>query len=157
MTDVKGSGSHVVESVVKQIHSSGLFPDDKKLLRRIAYVESKDGTDRNTYRPNYYGGIWQVDLLGFQATQDTGSHPGLNAKHAGIKQKFGIDWPAAQWSDLLKPLYSGLAARLVLSNIPAAVPADVRGQAEYWKKYYNTGSGAGTPQKFIDDVAVLEK
>ncbi|XP_013404302.1 von Willebrand factor A domain-containing protein 2 [Lingula anatina] len=155
--EAKVSGTAVVEAVVDRIQSSGIFPDDKLFLRRIAYVESKDGTDSNTYRDNYFGGIWQVDRIGFESTQDTSSHPGLTSKFEAIRTKFNIDWTTVSWSDLQKPLYSGLAARLFLSNINQVIPRDISGQATYWKRYYNSNSGAGTEQKFIDDVTELEK
>lgn len=54
-------GASVVESVVSLIRESCLFADDKRFLRRLAYVQSRDGTDPKTYgRSNYHGGIWQV-------------------------------------------------------------------------------------------------
>ena len=81
------SGAAVVRAVIGKISQSRIFPNDNSLLRRIAYVESKDGTDGNTYRTGYHGGIWQVDQIAFQDTQDTGSHPGLVAKHEKIRQK----------------------------------------------------------------------
>ena len=43
------SGSAVVHAVVRRIEDSNIFPSDNQLLRRIAYVESKDGTDSGTY------------------------------------------------------------------------------------------------------------
>ena len=152
----KGSGTDVVEATAEKIHMSGIFPDDRGFLRRIAYVESKDGTDPNTYRDGYYGGIWQVDEIGFEDTQDTMSHPGLVNKFAKIKAEFGIDWSSVQWKGLEKPFYSGLAARLFLSNIPEAIPCELDEQARYWKKYYNTEAGKGTVQRFIDEVNELE-
>ena len=148
------SGSGVVEEVVSKVQS--LFGSDNKFLRRIAYVESKDGTDKNTYRSGYDGGIWQVDRIGFESTQDTKSHPSLEAKHKKIKQSLDIDWEKVKWNDLRKPLYSGLAARLFLLKIRAPIPSTLKDQADYWKRYYNTEAGAGTAQKFIDDVNKLE-
>jgi hypothetical protein len=56
----KQAGSDVVEAVVNLIREACIFPNDKLYLRRLAYVESMDGMEVNTYRPNYYGGIWQV-------------------------------------------------------------------------------------------------
>lgn len=53
-------GASVVESVVSLVRESCLFADDKRFLRRLAYVQSRDGTDPKTYRRNYHGGIWQV-------------------------------------------------------------------------------------------------
>lgn len=43
--------------------SSCLFNNDRLFLRRLAYVESRDGTDPKTYRQGYDGGIWQVSTL----------------------------------------------------------------------------------------------
>lgn len=149
----EASGADVVRAVVKKVQS--VFGDDHQFLRRVAFVESKDGRDRNTYRPGYHGGIWQVDEIGFDSTQDTRSHPGLVSKFERIKSAFGIDWRRVRWSDLRMPLYSGIAARLFLSNIPSAIPRDVRGQAKYWKDHYNSAAGAGSEQKFIRDVKAL--
>ena len=150
-------GADVVHSVVSMIQRSNIFPPDNEFLRRIAFVESKDGTARGTYRRGYHGGIWQVDLIGFQAIQDTESHPRLARRFNQIRRVLGIEWRLVQWKDLRKPLFSGLAARLFLSNIPAAIPAanDVLGQAQYWKRFYNTYAGAGTVDKFVRDVSAL--
>ena len=150
----EASGSDVVLAVVARIEA--VFGSDKKFLRRIAYVESKDGTDQGTYRNGYDGGIWQVDQIGFQSTKDTNSHPGLRSKYETIKKNFGIDWTQVQWRDLRKPLYSGLAARLIIFNVPDAIPCDISGQAAYWKRHYNTEAGAGTVDKFTNDVNALE-
>ena len=73
---------------------------------------------------------------------------------------FGIDWSSVTWVDLRKPLYSGIAARLFLSNIPEAIPAasEIEQQGQYWKTHYNSNadSAAGTVQKFVNDVLALE-
>ena len=153
----ESSGSAVVQATVALIQNANIFPDDRQLLRRIAWVESKDGTDSRTYRQGYHGGIWQVDISGFRDTQDTTSHPGLVAKFRDIQREFGIDWPSVQWEDLRKPLYSGLGARLKLSNVNQTIPfaSDLADQASYWKMYYNSILGDGTPEKFIEDVMAL--
>lgn len=151
LTRIPGSnGTTVVQATDALIRCSGIFPDDHQLLRRIAWVESKDGTDPRTYRQGYHGGIWQVDLTGFRDTQDNASHPRLVSKFQEIQRHFGIDWPSVQWENLRKPLYSGIAARLFLSNVAESIPlaSDVAGQASYWKRHYNTESGAGTEARF---------
>ena len=56
------SGTAVAKAAVAKVLSCGIFPDDHGVLRKIGWVESKDGTDPNTYRPGYNGGIWQVIL-----------------------------------------------------------------------------------------------
>ena len=151
------SGEAVVEAVVGKIHLSGIFADDNSFLRRIAYVESKDGTAGDTYRVGYHGGIWQVDQLRFFDTKNTGSNPGLTAKYEQIQVNWGIGWPSVMWSDLRKPFYSGLAASLILSTINESIPlaTEVEIQGNYWKTHYN-GNAANTVQQFVNDVMALE-
>ena len=154
----RASGSDVVNAVVAKIEASRIFPTEHRLLRRIAFVESKDGEDPNTYREGYFGGIWQVDPPAFADTLATASHPALVNKYAQIEQSFGIEWRQVAREDLLKPFFSGLAARLFLSNINPPIPlaGNIEDQAAYWKLHYNTPLGNGTVEKFIDDVRSLE-
>ena len=151
-------GKYVVDAVVNRIQDSVIFSDDNSLLRRIAYVESSDGEDADTYRNGYDGGIWQLDLTRFQTTSDIDTHPELQTKHQKIMQVFDIDWLNVQWLDLRKPLYSGLAARLYLSNNATPIPlaSDVVAQAHYWKDYFHS-NGGGTVQKFMNKVTELER
>ena len=59
------AGENVVEAVVARIRQTGIFGDDRSFLRRIAYVESKDGNDRRTYRAGYNGGYGKLTKLHF--------------------------------------------------------------------------------------------
>jgi len=59
------AGAEVVEAVVDLVEGSCIFADDARFLRRLAYVESADGTDDKTYAADYHGGIWQVRDLGY--------------------------------------------------------------------------------------------
>ena len=119
-------------------------------MYRIACVESNFGNDANTYQDNYHGGIWQVDEIGFKDTQDVASHNKLTERFKQIQNAAGINWQSVTWEDLRKPIYSGIAARLFLLNNPTVIPTTVRGQAQYWKEYYNTEKGKGTVQDFIN-------
>jgi len=58
----KGKGKEVVTKVANIINNLGIFPSDHKFLCRVAWVESKYGEDKGTYRPGYHGGIWQVKI-----------------------------------------------------------------------------------------------
>ena len=152
------TGEGVVGAVLERFRNTEFETNETKLcfLKRIAWVESKFGTDRRTFRTGYHGGIWQIDLKAFRDTQDVNAHPGLTEKYQRIKNTFGIDWIMVPWSECRKPLYSALAAWLYLSNNPRPIPADVEGQAEYWKLYYNTSCGAGTVEKFLEDVKEID-
>lgn len=41
-------------------------------------------------------------------------------------------------------------SRLYYYRIPVPLPEDLTNQALYWKKYYNTPKGRGTPQQYMD-------
>ncbi|XP_067662565.1 uncharacterized protein [Haliotis asinina] len=128
-----GSGTNVVEFVANLIRDSCLFSDDLQFLRRLAYVETRDGTDTKTYRPGYDGGIWQIDQDKFNQIKSSSTSSGLIGK---VQSLFNIDWNTVQWSDLRKPLYSGLAAALYLSTITEPLPQGVENQGSYYKKYF---------------------
>jgi hypothetical protein len=154
--EYEAKGKKVVEDVIRRIDNSGIFPPNNGFLRRIAWVESRFGKYPGTFRNDYHGGIWQVDEIGFRDTQNTTSHPKLKGKYEKICEKLKIDWENTTWEDLRKPLYSGLAARLFLGNLPSSIPDTLQGQAIYWKENYNK-TGKGTAEKFIEDVEALEK
>ena len=42
--------------------------------------------------------------------------------------------------------------RLKYWRVPKKMPNSLEGQADYWKKYYNSESGAGSPEHFIELV-----
>ena len=152
----EASGSDVVKAVVSKIETTGVFPTDHRLLRRIAYVESLDGQVTRTYREGYDGGIWQVNQVAFLDTQNLSAHPGLDSLYGNIQTYFDIDWQYVTWEDLRKPFYSGLAARIYLWNIGKSIPlaGEIVEQALYWRDIYNYN---GTSKDFINLVEALEK
>jgi len=139
-------GEQVVKKSISVVER--VLGNTKGILFKIAWMESLFGTHRLTYRPGYYGGIFQVGKKGFQDTQNVRSHPRLIRKFKKIKKAFCIDWRSVSWMDLRKPLYSAIAARLFLSNKPGAIPSTLSGQAKYWKVHYNTKYGKGTVKAF---------
>ena len=56
-------GIQVVDATLAKLLQHNTFTSDQGLLRRIACVESTYGTDADTYRDGYHGGIWQVCIL----------------------------------------------------------------------------------------------
>ncbi|WP_216670973.1 hypothetical protein [Mangrovicoccus sp. HB161399] len=52
--------------------------------------------------------------------------------------------------------YAAAMARVHYWRAPAALPkaGNTTGQATYWKRYYNTPLGKGTPKKYLDDYAL---
>lgn len=47
-------------------------------------------------------------------------------------------------------IYAAAMCRIYYLRAPLPVPEDLHGQAEYWKKFYNTSKGKGSVQKYLD-------
>lgn len=160
----EAAGTNVVLATISIIQQTSIFPDDNRLLRRIAHVESGDGLDGDTYREGYNGGIWQVDEEIFLMTLDITSFPFLLEEggiYPGLLSQLGIDWSAARWEDLRIPLISGVAARIFFaiaeqegSNIPDV--GDVMAQGEFWKSTGFNSNDEDTVQVFVQSVTALE-
>ena len=133
------NGTAVVLLSVVHIQQAAIFPDDNELLRRIAYVETRDGVSGTTNTC----GIWAVSEEAFARTKDS-RNIFLQLKVAQISQSFGIEWRDVELSDLRKPFYSALAARLILFLVPRAIPSktDIVTQAQFWKENYRYGNGS---------------
>jgi hypothetical protein len=93
----------------------------------------------------------------FDATQSSASKVVLLPYIKKIQQVFGIDWPSAKWTDLAKPLYSALAARLYFQikviNSVQSLPRAIADQAAFWKTNYRQD---GVADDFAGAVARLE-
>ena len=104
-------GTAAVLLSVAHIQQAAIFPDDKEMLRRIAYVETRDGLDSNTYSEENYGGIWAVSETAFESTKDS-NNTLLALKREQLLQQFEVEWQNVHLGELRKPFYSALAARL---------------------------------------------
>jgi len=86
----------------------------------------------------------QVDEQSFSSTKSALTA----ALRDDIRGKFGIDWTQTQYQDLMKPLYSAIAAMLKITKYYRAgnrnIPQSVDDQASYWSSSYtvNTWSDA---------------
>lgn len=151
------AGLHVVVASIDRLRQLSLFPNDNRLLRRIAYVETRDGVDIATYREGYHGGIWQVDEEVFLQTQDVAAAPELAMLLQEVEEGTGIDWLAVVWSDLRRPLHSALATSIYFTLVAEEIPGagNVEGQARYWKNYFSSDSRE-TVNDFINAVEELE-
>ncbi len=159
--ELEAAGTDVVLATIARLRQARIFSDDNRLLRRVAHVESRDGIDADTFRAGYNGGIWQVDEQNFLRTQDRIAHPFL-AEPGGIFElllsMLGIDWTAAQWTDLRRPLISAVAARIFFEIAEMDIPniGDVQGQGEFWKSSGFNGNNEDTLERFVEDVTALE-
>ncbi|MGJ8863732.1 hypothetical protein ABFP36_25910, partial [Salmonella enterica subsp. enterica serovar Kentucky] len=75
-----------------------------------------------------------------------------NSRYAPVLlNQFGIDLSRTVYAELrTSPLMAMLFCRLRYLAVSESIPATPEARAAYWKKYYNTSAGKGTPQDYID-------
>lgn len=75
-----------------------------------------------------------------------------SSRYAGtLLKEFGVDLSRTVYQELrTSPLLAMLFCRLRYLAVPESIPTTREGRASYWKKYYNTSAGKGTPQDYID-------
>ncbi|XP_005107396.1 uncharacterized protein LOC101857673 [Aplysia californica] len=140
----EAEGALVVSASLALIQGSCVFSHDFLFLRRLAYVASSDGTSPNTYRPGYHGGIWQISEENFTQT-----HHVATVDYDNMLKALQVNWTQAEWSDLRKPLYSGIAAMLTLERF-GPIPRDATEQAEFYEQHLG-----GQAKVFTDAVSKL--
>ena len=149
------AGTDVVLATISRLESAQIFPSDSRLLRRIASVETDDGLRLPTSLAQ--GGIWNVNNSLFEQTL---TDEMLSEKRTEIAASFpdlGY-WGEVVWEDLSKPLWSAMAARLILflpvvtntSEIPSA--SDVAGQATFWKNFYNDDGDTAEFERKVQEL-----
>ena len=130
------TGGDVVKKCLEKLQETGIFPDDKDFMKRLAFVMSRNGDA--SFRLHNDGGIWQVSQFAFQDTKDEIAHVRLPKKYQKLQDALNVDWRAARRRDLEKPMYSAIAARLYLSNFAEPIPpsSQVQKQQNYWWRFY---------------------
>jgi hypothetical protein len=144
-TKRKVKGKESVQNVVQQVED--VLGSTEGFLTRVAKSESNYG---RTKIKNSQG-IFQVSPKGLKSTQNIKAHPNLKNIHRIVKDSFGIDWMQIKQKDMKDPLINTIAARIFLLNVPEGIPTDLKEQAKYWKRNYNTKAGAGSINKFFKD------
>ena len=130
-------------------------------LRRLSYVETLDGLEDFTFRPGYYGGIWQIDNETFVETQKSATMVIQNLLESAYEEYFAIrkSWVLLRWEELLSPRFSYLAATfhlLITENIMGyqlPITSEVSKQANFWKQHFNPN---GNKTLFLERVNELE-
>lgn len=143
------SRSQLEETINNVVSKLGGGEPAKKLLMETAAVETDLGAAVDTS----WGvgvGIMQFDPIGFDDVKERTS-TGLKAQ---VMMQFGIDIDRSSIGDLrYSPLASVVFARLKYRLVPSVIPDSQVGRAVYWKKWYNSSLGAGTPAKYLKAAA----
>ena len=168
LLDDYACGSDVVEAVITRLKKCDIFKADHQFLRRLAFVETRDGADENTFTRPESGGIWGLDKYKLDVLHSNASLFNNEKTWTVVRECIAkvvtenTGDPVVPSVDFLnKPLLSGLAAGLYLYyleiNGTASIPlaGNRMGQAQFWKKYYHSGNL--TEDDFIQRVYILER
>ncbi|CAI8054244.1 Collagen alpha-6(VI) chain [Geodia barretti] len=129
--------------------NSHIFPPDHGFMRRIAYVETRDGTRKTAL--NASGnlchnrvGIWglteyMLSNMKHEVRTMAAQYQEVSAASENICAEFGVNMTGPEKLNMRNPLVSGIAARFyllyrtVLKN--EDLPEDLAGQAIFWGSY----------------------
>lgn len=157
LTLVSGSsGAHVVRAVLSKIETSDAFPSTSAglvnpFMRKMAYVETRDGAVISG------GGIWNISPAHFTET-----HGSMSASvHRALQQSEGqdalgpINWESITYENLSIPLYSGLAARILIHRESSA--PQYTQQAGFWNSVFkNSASNQNLWQTGVTELTMNE-
>ena len=146
-----------VQTANQAFEGSGLS-DASDFMTNLAMQESNLGGDKEwggSYGPS------QIDPIGYEDIVSKGkSGEEQTLKRASVANKLLEDMGYNQNFDILNlpldeirdPMINSLLTRMKLGTIKESIPTDLEGQADYWKKYYNTEGGKGDPEHFVEAV-----
>ena len=138
----------IIKSVVLYL---GGGENAEALLLETASAETALGTAVDTSY-NVGMGLMQFDPIGFD---DVKARTSQRNKER-VKRCFGIDIDRVQYTELrYSPLLSVVFARLKYILVPHAIPDTLEGRAKYWKHWYNSELGAGTPEYYASSAHKL--
>ena len=153
MTLVSGAiGKDVVLDTVNKIEDSMIFPENFDFLRRMAAVQTNDGTSAAPASV----GIWGIntmifnDLDMFMRNDRRGLELALQ-----FEQAFCFNWynNVNEIDALDIPLYSALAVMIRLTSAGLTdIPNNVIDQANIWRSTFNS---SGDTERFIEIAEAL--
>lgn len=135
----------IYDTVDKVVECLGGGDNAKKLLLEVSAAETDMGNAIDTSWLTGIG-LMQFDKIGFDdVVLRTSRH-----KKDLVMKCFGIDINRVVHTDLRwNPLLSIIFARLKFLLVPASIPSTQTERANYWKKWYNSSLGKGTPEHYM--------
>ena len=187
MNEDGASGSCVVEAVLKLLENSKIFSSDHGFMRRIAYIETRDGKNKAeslNREMDQNIGIWGirenmlhdmrvvikavalpllcglVDVYTRQCSTDT-KYQDLIAESEQIYRRFDVNMTGDEKLNLRNSLVSGIAARFYLQYLTVLrneeMPEDVAGQAFFWASHYHIDANTYDFQKGVMELEGMTK
>ncbi len=122
----------------------------EKIVNETCAAETKMGTYKDN--TDYYAGTGAHQI-------DKGTFDWLKGKYQDekvaekLKAAFDINLSKVEYRELEQsPILSTIFCRLRYLAVPAAIPALISERAQYWKKWYNSSAGKGTPEEYLAKV-----
>ncbi len=144
------SPSHVREyaRAVCDVLGGGVNNTGIHMLTETAAQETHGGR----YRDPTAGagrGLCQIDPIAFEDVQARTREENVGK----VFEAFNVDITTITHEQLdHSPMLSMIFCRLFYILIPDPFPRDLVGRAHYWKRWYNTKAGHGTPQQYIENA-----
>ncbi len=143
---------------VNKLYSDAGYSDVAQFMKNMAATETNVGRDT---LGDYSFGATQIDPVRYKDIIDRATGPEgqkrMNIANTFLREQ--LNRPDFDISDLNltqeahNPYISAALTRMGLLNIPEGVPSGLEGQADYWKRYWNTEAGKGTPQHFMSQAS----
>ena len=172
---IQPSQKSLVENAIGDINTlfsseeGGGYADVGNFMKNMAAAESNVGQDpmgEHSYS------AFQIDPIKYRDIVERAEGGGKAGERAQIANKYLREQLGDENFDILNlfqgestesgerylpndalsqhsPLIGAALTRMGLANQSEAIPSDLAGQADYWKRNWNTQAGAGTPEKFM--------
>ena len=145
-----GWTKNIKEQTKEIVEALGGGDNAYNLILETVTVETALGkiNDRTIYAGM---GICQFDKVPFQRIKDKSMR-----FRKLILRKLGVDIKLVQWEHLrYNTFLSLLFCRLYYIAVQDEIPATIEDRARYWKKYYNSYLGKGTPEHYLEMATIF--
>jgi len=150
---------NVINDVLQKMGEKYASKEAIELVYNTGLVESKYVYLMQKGGNNVARGFWQIEpWTSVDAINNYLAYrPDLMktvAKAANLDWKYFTDPNEDDWRFILT---TNIAAQIAMCRVhyrrvPKKLPKTLDEQANYWKDFYNTAKGAGTPEKFVEMV-----
>ncbi|MDE6886180.1 MAG: hypothetical protein K2P17_03990 [Helicobacteraceae bacterium] len=142
LEDLKSIAKETAEKYSYNANRDNLY----KLLLETAIVETNAGNASMDVNRSYGRSIMQFDKIGYEEA--------LRVRNIYKNNDFQEQINKGYMSEAMQrnPRFAFYLARFFYLGKIEAIPSTLKERAEYWKKYYNTGGGAGTASAYISRV-----
>ena len=139
--------AHLVSCVEKAIRVFGGGYKANAILKETSAAESHCGTYPDRHETTLGVGVTQFDEIGLK---DLIMRTRKKDRRK-LSQYYNIDLDLVRLADLAyNPELAFALTRLKYKLRPEPIPSTLDGRAWYWKKFYNSVYGDGTPAGYIE-------